>query len=63
MAKSQQTDRTTEPAPDLLAQLEQTFGWSEQQAIAALGAFMLNTEGGRALRHQLASATLTPRAA
>jgi hypothetical protein len=63
MAKSQQTEKKPEPVPNLLAQLEQTFGWSEPQAIAALGAFMLNTEGGRALRHQLTSATPTPRAA
>lgn len=63
MAKSQKTDGTCEPVPDLLAQLEQTFGWSEAQAIDALGAYMMSTEAGRALRRELESCNRTERAA
>jgi len=63
MAKPQKTDGTSEPASGLLAQLEQTFGWSEAQAIEALGAYMMSTEAGRALRLELASCNRTERAA
>ena len=63
MANPQQTDKTSEPAPDLLAQLQQTFGWSEGQAMDALGAYMMSSEAGRALRRELASCNRTERAA
>jgi hypothetical protein len=61
MAKSQQTDRTL--APDLLAQLELVFGWTERQALDALGTYMMSTEAGRALSGELASRQRTERAA
>ena len=63
MAKPQQTDRTSAPAPDLLAHLEQAFGWSEGQAIDALGAYMMSTEAGRALRWELTSCNRNQHAA
>lgn len=63
MAKPQKTDETSEPAPDLLAQLERTFGWSEAQAMDALGAYLMGTEAGRSLRRELASCNRTERAA
>jgi hypothetical protein len=63
MAKPQKTDGTSEGAPDLLIHLEQTFGWSETQAADALGAYMMNTEAGQALRRELASCNRTERAA
>ena len=63
MAKPQKTNGTSTPVPDLLAQLEQTFGWGEAQAVDALGAYMMSTEAGRALRRELASGNRTERAA
>jgi hypothetical protein len=61
MAKSQQTGRPL--APDLLAQLELVFGWTERQALDALGTYMMGTEAGRALSHELGSSERTERAA
>jgi hypothetical protein len=63
MEKPQKTDGISEPAPDLLEQLQQTFGWSEVQAMDALGAYMMGTEAGRALRRELASCNRSERAA
>ena len=63
MEKSQQTDSAGRAAPTLLAHLEQAFGWSEGQAIDALGAYMMSTEAGQALRHELASSNRNRRAA
>jgi hypothetical protein len=63
MAKSQRTNGASEPASDLLAQLQQSFGWSDAQAIDALGAYMMGTEAGRALRGELASCNRTECAA
>ena len=63
MAKSQQTHGSSAPAPDLLAHLEQAFGWSEAQALDALGAYLMSTEAGRALRPELASCNRNQRAA
>jgi hypothetical protein len=63
MAKLQKTDGTIAPAPDLLAQLEQAFGWSEAHAIDALGAYLMSSEAGRALRRELGSCNRTDRAA
>lgn len=53
MAKSPQTDAARAPVPDLLAHLECAFGWSEPQALDALGEYMMSTEAGHALRHEL----------
>jgi hypothetical protein len=61
MAKSQQTDRTL--APDLLAQLELVFGWTERQALDALGTYMMSTDAGRALSGEWASRDQGERAA
>lgn len=47
-------------APDFLTHLRWTFGWSEEQALDALGAYMLSTEAGRALRRALDSAESGP---
>jgi hypothetical protein len=63
MAKSQQADTTGAPAPDFLAHLEEAFGWSEQQACDALGAYLMSTEAGRALRHDLEACNRSSRAA
>jgi hypothetical protein len=63
MAKSQQTDGTSEPAPDFLTHLEQAFGWSETQAIEALGAYILSTEAGRRLRREVETLNRAPSAA
>jgi hypothetical protein len=46
---------TPDPAPDFLTHLERVFGWSEQQAIEALGAYLLSSKAGRALRRELDS--------
>lgn len=62
MAKSQ-PDRTDGPAPDLLAHLEQALGWTECQALDALGAYLLSTDAGRRLRSELDSRNRSPRAA
>jgi hypothetical protein len=61
MAKSQQTGRPL--APDLLAQLELVFGWTERQALDALGTYMMGTEAGRALSRELGASERTERAA
>lgn len=63
MEKSQHPDRTGTTAPDLLAHLEQAFGWTEGQAIEALGAYMMSTEAGRALCHDLLPGNRGQRAA
>lgn len=62
MVKSQ-PNRADGPAPDLLAHLEQALGWSEKQALDALGAYLLSTEAGRRLRSEPDSCNRTPRAA
>ena len=61
MAKPQQTDRTL--SPDLLAHLELVFGWTECQALDALGTYMMGTEAGRALSRELGASERTERAA
>jgi len=53
MAKPRISSIIHEPAPDFLTHLEQTFGWSEAQAIDALGAYILSSKAGRALRREL----------
>ncbi|HEX2672212.1 MAG TPA: hypothetical protein VHM25_15135 [Polyangiaceae bacterium] len=53
MAKPQIRNAIQDPAPDFLKHLEQTFGWSEAQALDALGAYILSSKAGRALRRQL----------
>jgi hypothetical protein len=63
MAESQQTDGTNAPGPNLLAHLEQAFGWSEGQALDALGAYLMSTEAGRALRRELSAGNRSRRAA
>ena len=60
MAKSEPLDATHGPAPDLVAHLEQAFGWTEGQALDALGVYLLNTEVGRALRRELDSTVSVP---
>jgi hypothetical protein len=55
MSDAEHTDRISEPAPDFLAHLERELGWSEAQAIEALGAYVMSTEAGRALRRELGS--------
>lgn len=52
MAKPQISSVIQDPAPDFLTHLEQAFGWSEAQAIDALGAFILSSKAGRALRRE-----------
>jgi hypothetical protein len=59
MTKSEHPDAARGLAPDLVAHLEQAFGWSQGQALDALGAYLLNTEAGRALCHELDS-TVSP---
>jgi hypothetical protein len=63
MEKPRKSDATSIPAPSLLTQLEQTFGWSEASAIDALGTYMMSSEAGRALRRELAACNRTERAA
>jgi hypothetical protein len=63
MAESQQADGTNAPGPNLLTHLEQAFGWSEVQALDALGAYLLSTEAGRALRRELSACNRSRRAA
>lgn len=63
MAKSQPTDEAPSPAPNLLAHLAQTFGWTEKHACDALGAYLMSTEAGRNLRHELKSCNPASRAA
>jgi hypothetical protein len=63
MAMSQQTGTTGDPAPNFLAHLEQAFGWSPPQACDALGAYLMSTKAGRALRHDLEACNRSSRAA
>jgi len=56
MDKPQIEPASVELAPDFLTHLSWTFGWSEAQAIDALGAYITSTEAGRALRRALDSA-------
>jgi len=63
MAKSREIYENGATAPDLLAHLEQAFGWSEGQAIDALGAYMMSTEAGQALRRELPACNQSRRAA
>jgi len=53
MAGPQIQTGTEELAPDFLTHLERAFGWSQEQAVDALGAYMMSTEAGRALRSAL----------
>ena len=53
MAKPQIYTAIQDPAPDFLTHLERAFGWSEAQAIEALGAYVLSSKAGRALRCEL----------
>jgi hypothetical protein len=62
-AKPQQTEAIDGPAPDLLLHLELAFGWCEQQACEALGAYLMSTTAGRALRRELDARNQPPRAA
>ena len=50
MATPQIQLETEDAAPDFLTHLGRAFGWSEKQAIDALGAYIMSTEAGRALR-------------
>jgi hypothetical protein len=61
--KPQQSATINVPAPDLLAHLELTFGWCEQQACEALGAYLMSTTAGRALRRELDACNQPSRAA
>ncbi|HYP99912.1 MAG TPA: hypothetical protein VER96_14650 [Polyangiaceae bacterium] len=53
MAISHISKAISEPAPDFLTHLVQTFGWSEARAIDELGAYILSSKAGRALRREL----------
>lgn len=63
MTKSDQSTRLGQPQPDFLVQLEQSFGWSERQALEALGEYLMSTEAGQALRRELEPRNQTSRAA
>ena len=63
MENPHETERLSTSAPNFLAHLEQAFGWSEREAIDALGAYMMSTEAGRALFRELASRNRSQRAA
>lgn len=60
METSQFDPVTEDVAPDFLTHLRRAFGWSEEQAIEALGAYITSTEAGRALRRALDSAECEP---
>jgi len=60
MAKSEHTEAAPGPARDLVSHLEQAFSWSPGQAMDALGAYMLNTEAGRALLRELDATVSVP---
>jgi hypothetical protein len=62
MAKSQ-PDTIEGSAPNLLAHLGQARGWSEGQALDALGVYLLSTEAGRRLQRELESRNRARRAA
>ena len=62
MPKSQ-PDRADLATPDLLAHLEQSFGWTEAGALDALGAYMLSTKAGQRLRRELDACNRAARAA
>ena len=55
MATPQMCAAIQDPAPDFLTHLERVFGWSEEQAIDALAAYMLSGKAGRRLRRELDS--------
>jgi hypothetical protein len=42
-----------DPAPNLLAHLEQALGLTEPQALDALGQYLMTTKAGRALARDL----------
>jgi hypothetical protein len=48
-----------ESTPSLLSELQQARGWSEPEALEALGQYLLGTEAGRALRRELDSTVVT----
>jgi hypothetical protein len=60
MANQQLEPALADVAPDFLTHLRQAFGWSEEQAIDALGSYITSTEAGRALRRALDSAECEP---
>lgn len=62
-AKPQRTDTSNGPAPDLLEHLELAFGWCERQACDALGAYLMSTAAGQALRLELDTCNQPSRAA
>jgi hypothetical protein len=57
------TDETSAPSADLLTHLAQAFGWTEAQAIAALGTYMMSSDAGKALSQELALRDRPERAA
>ena len=63
MADSPHPDGKDALTPDFLTHLEQAFGWSEEQALAALGGFVMSSEAGRALDRELMSGNQAPCAA
>ena len=44
------------PSPDFLDHLRDVFGWSREEATAALGDFILSSRAGRALLRDEAAA-------
>jgi hypothetical protein len=60
VAHSESPWQSQDPAPDFLTHLERAFGWSEEQAIDALGAYRLSSKAGRALRRELDSVECNP---
>jgi len=63
MEESQRPEAAGTAAPTLLTHLQQVFDWSEAQALDALGAYMMNTAAGRALKLELTSRNRGRRAA
>ncbi|HEX3852007.1 MAG TPA: hypothetical protein VHW01_13640 [Polyangiaceae bacterium] len=57
MEKSEIQARSEETAPDFLTHLRSVFGWSEEQAIEALGAYVTSDEAGKAMLRELDFAT------
>lgn len=63
MATSQPPAATTGTDGDLLTCLQQGRGWSEAEALEALGAYLMSTEAGQRLRRELPACNRARRAA
>jgi hypothetical protein len=63
MANSRHREGAEQPASSLLIHLQDAFGWSGEEALEALGAYLMSSEPGLRLRQEQESGNRRSRAA